>query len=163
MVSVLLLAGAFGLFQWMLAAGRSEAVARTVTANVFVFVQIFYLLNCRSLTRSLFHVRLFSNPWVWLGIAGMTLLQLLSTYTGPMIRLFESSPILPTDWILILSGGMIRRTAPNFHYFADDLERVRASLGRILALSTHRLWLGHGGPLGCQEVASWYRSRFAGR
>jgi Ca2+-transporting ATPase len=107
MVSMLLLAGAFGLFQWMLADGRSEAVARTVTVNVFVFVQIFYLLNCRSMTQSLFHVGLFSNPWVWLGIAGMTLLQLLYTYTAPMNRLFESSPILATDWIMILAVAVI--------------------------------------------------------
>jgi cation-transporting ATPase F len=47
--------------------------------------------------------------------------------------------------------------------FADDLELVRSSLERILALSTHRLWLGHGGPLGSQDVASWYQARFGDR
>jgi len=103
LVSVLLLAGAFGLFQAMLAAGRSESVARTATVNVFVFVQMFYLLNCRSLTHSILHVGLFSNPWVWLGIASMTLLQLLYTYSPSMNRLFESSPIRLADWALILA------------------------------------------------------------
>lgn len=83
---------------------------------------------------------------------------------GSISLLLDSGEALVGDLLMGgYAGGMIRRTAPNFHYFADDLERVRSSLERILALSTHRLWLGHGGPLGSQEVASWYRSRFAGR
>ncbi len=102
LVSLLLLAGAFSLFQWMLAAGHSEAVARTVTVNVFVFVQMFYLLNCRSLTQSIIHVGLFSNPWVWWGVGAMAVLQLFYTYNPTMNRVFESSPISASHWIMIL-------------------------------------------------------------
>lgn len=102
LVSVLLLAGAFSLFQWMLATGHSESVARTVTVNVFVFVQMFYLLNCRSLTQSILHVGLNSNPWIWVGIGAMAVLQLFYTYNPTMNRVFESSPIGASHWVMIL-------------------------------------------------------------
>ena len=50
LVGVLLLAGAFGLFEYGLQTGQSVEEARTVAVNVFVFGEMFYLFNCRSLT-----------------------------------------------------------------------------------------------------------------
>jgi len=61
-VSTLLLVGAFGLFEWELMHGADIAEARTVAVNVFVMVQLFYLFNCRSLTKSIFRLGFFSNP-----------------------------------------------------------------------------------------------------
>ena len=51
--------------------------ARTVAVNVFVVGELFYLLNCRSLERSMFRVGVFSNPWVTGGVATMVGLQIL--------------------------------------------------------------------------------------
>ena len=110
LVSLILLAGSFGLFEWALISGLSEATARTVTVNVFVFVQIFYLFNCRSLTHSMFHVGLFSNPWIWFGVGAMIVLQLLYTYTPTMNRVFGSAPIQASHWALILSVALIAYT-----------------------------------------------------
>jgi cation-transporting ATPase F len=56
LVSLLLLAGAFGLFLRELAQGNPLAEARTVAVNVFVVVEAMYLFNCRSLTRSALRV-----------------------------------------------------------------------------------------------------------
>ena len=67
-VGGLLVAGSFGLFEWELIAGHSEETARTVAVNVFVMVQTFYLFKCRSLTRSVLEIGLFSNIWVWVGV-----------------------------------------------------------------------------------------------
>ena len=47
LVSVLLLAGSFGLFLLEQARGHTLAEARTVAVNVFVVVEAFYLFNCR--------------------------------------------------------------------------------------------------------------------
>lgn len=113
-VSAMLLAGAFGLFEWALATGLSESVARTITVNVFVFVQIFYLFNCRSLTHSMFHVGLFSNLWVWFGVSAMTVLQLLYTYTPGMNRVFKSAPIDARHWMLILTVAMVAYAVVGF-------------------------------------------------
>lgn len=77
--------------------------ARTAAVNVFVLVELFYLFNCRSLEHSLFHVGLFSNPWIWRGVAAMTALQLLLTYSPAMNRLFHTAPIDELAWVLILT------------------------------------------------------------
>ena len=53
LVSLLTLGGAFGLFVWENSRGASLAEARTAVANVIVFVQLFYLFNCRSLAQFL--------------------------------------------------------------------------------------------------------------
>ena len=107
LVGVLLLAGAFGLFEYSLAQGKTLAVARSVAVNVFVFCELFYLFNCRSLSYSMFHVGVFSNLWVIFGVISMTLLQLMFTYWPPMQALFGSASIDQEDWLLILAAGLI--------------------------------------------------------
>ncbi len=44
-------------------------------------------------------------------------------------------------------GGAFRTGVPRYHYFAEDLGRVRESIGKILDLSPKRIYVGHGGPL----------------
>jgi magnesium-transporting ATPase (P-type) len=107
LVGLLLLMGSFGLFEWSLRQGASEAEARTIAVNVFAVGQSFYLLNCRSLRLSIFQLGLFSNPWIWIGIAAMTTAQLLFTYAPLMNRLFHTAPISIMDWAYILVVGLI--------------------------------------------------------
>jgi len=107
LVGLLLLMGSFGLFEWALYQGASEAEARTIAVNVFAVGQSFYLLNCRSLRFSMFRLGLFSNPWIWGGIAAMTVVQLLFTYSPLMNRLFHTAPISIMDWVHILAVGLV--------------------------------------------------------
>jgi magnesium-transporting ATPase (P-type) len=103
LVSLLLLGGAFGLFLRSLEQGASLAEARTVAVNVFVMVEIFYLFNCRSLTRGFWTLGLFSNLWVWGGIVAMLVLQLLLTYWSPLSSLFQTAPIGLRQWAEIIA------------------------------------------------------------
>jgi len=107
LVGALILAGAFGLFEWELANGASVAAARTVAVNTVIMVEIFYLLNCRSLTHSMFRVGVFSNRWVIVGITVMVLLQLLFTYAPFMNAVLESAPIGAGAWARIVGVGLI--------------------------------------------------------
>ncbi|MGY6277993.1 cation-transporting P-type ATPase [Methylomonas sp. MgM2] len=107
LVGVLLLAGAFGLFEWELMQGESLAKARTVAVNVFVCSELFYLFNCRSLHYSMFHVGLFSNLWVIFGVVAMIALQGLFTYSPAMQTLFGSEAIGLDEWLLIVAAGLI--------------------------------------------------------
>ena len=102
LVGVLLLSGAFGLFELALARGTSEAQARTVAANLFVFGELFYLFNCRSLTLPLSTIGFFSNRWLLAGVTGMVVLQLLFTYSTVMNQLFHTEPIGFIEWTQIL-------------------------------------------------------------
>jgi len=95
------------LFEWALIQGASEAEARTIAVNVFAVGQSFYLLNCRSLRFSMFRLGVFGNPWVWGGIAAMTVAQLLFTYSPLMNRLFHTAPIGLMDWVHIVVVGLM--------------------------------------------------------
>ncbi len=103
LVSLLLLSGAFGLFELALYRGQSVAEARTVAANVFVMVEIFYLFNCRSLTRSFWSAGLFSNPWVWFGGGAMIALQMVFTYLPTFNRVFQTAAIGAQEWLSIVA------------------------------------------------------------
>jgi magnesium-transporting ATPase (P-type) len=102
-VSLLMLAGGFTLFLWELQReSASLAEARTAVVNAIVMVEAFYLLNCRSLTRSIFALGIFSNVWVLLGIGLIIAVQLLFTYAPVMNGLFHSSPISGEAWLRIV-------------------------------------------------------------
>jgi Ca2+-transporting ATPase len=106
LVAFLLLVGAFALFELETMQGEPEAKARTVAVNVFVFGELFYLFNCRSLRYSMFRLGLFSNPWIFLGVSTMAVLQLLFTYTPVMNRAFGTAPIGAIEWVIILAMGV---------------------------------------------------------
>jgi len=101
LVSVLMLAAVFTVFNWQKGDGYPVEVARTVAVNLFIMIELTYLFNCRSLTRSMFKIGLFSNPWVLVGSGLMIVLQLLFTYTPFMNKIFHSAPISANDWGLI--------------------------------------------------------------
>ena len=107
LVGFMLLIGSFALFELALYQGASEAEARTIAVNVFAVGQTFYLLNCRSMRFSMFRLGLFTNPWIWIGIAAMSVAQLSITYLPFMNRLFHTAPIGGTDWLRILGVGLI--------------------------------------------------------
>jgi len=107
LVGTLLLIGAFGLFQWELAQGASLDEARTVAVNVFIVMELFYLFNCRSLTKSVFQLGFFSNIWVFVGVAAMLLIQMVYTYVPVMNQLFHSTAIGLGSWARIMLAGAI--------------------------------------------------------
>jgi magnesium-transporting ATPase (P-type) len=106
LVSGIMLAGAFGLFRWEQARGVSDAEARTVAVNVFVMVELTYLLNCRSLERSMFQVGVFRNRWLVGGIVAMVGLQVAFTYAPVMNTLFHSAPIDTAAWLRIAAVAL---------------------------------------------------------
>lgn len=103
LVGILLLLGTFGLFQWQLCRGESIAAARTVAVNVFVFGELFYLFNCRSLSCSMFKLGVFSNRWLFVGVTAMIGLQMLFTYLPAMQKIFGTEGLGMTEWLLIIA------------------------------------------------------------
>jgi cation-transporting ATPase F len=74
--------------------------------NVFIVIELFYLINCRSLTRSIVQLGLFTNPWLFGGIALMLALQMVYTYLPLMNYLFQSVPLDPAAWARIVLVGL---------------------------------------------------------
>jgi len=106
LVAGVLLVGAFGTFHWEQARDVPVAETRTVVVNMFAMTLVAYLFNCRSLERSMFHVGVFSNRWVWVGVAAMVSLQLAFTYLPAMNDLFHSAPIDGADWLRVAAVAL---------------------------------------------------------
>jgi cation-transporting ATPase F len=107
LVSLLILAGAFGAFLWeQQMRGKSLTEARTTVINVIVMVEVFYLLNCRSLLHSIFSINFWSNRWIFAGIAGMLTAQVLFTHAPFMNRLFHTAPMDAGSWLYVIAVGL---------------------------------------------------------
>ena len=107
LVSVLMLLAGQALFVWeQRALGAPVNEARTIVVNLIVGIEVFYLLNCRSLTTSFLRIGWFSNRWVWIGIAIMLTAQLLFTYLPVMNRWFGTAPIRPEAWLHVFLAGL---------------------------------------------------------
>jgi len=120
MVALLLAAGACGLFLWeyfrIVGSGpitQAEhhgalAEAQTVCVTCITFTQAFYLLNCRSLRRSMFSQGMLSNPAIFVGIGVLLLLQLCFVYLPPLNLLFNSTPLDLIGWLdALLVGALV--------------------------------------------------------
>ncbi|WP_289019176.1 cation-transporting P-type ATPase [Desulfobacter postgatei] len=108
MVSLLLVIGSFGFFELEIAlTDGNEALARTVAVNMFVFGEMFYLFNCRSMTHPVWTLGLFSNPLLWAGVGIMTLMQMLYTYLPVFNTIFQSAPMGQRQWGLVLLSSLI--------------------------------------------------------
>ncbi len=108
LVSVLIAAAAFGLFEASLRhAPERVDEARTIAANTVVVLEVAYLFACRSLTHPVWRIGLFSNRWLWAGASIMLLVQLAWTYLPVMNRLFHTAPLHWAWWLAFSAAGAL--------------------------------------------------------
>jgi len=107
LVTLLMLVGGFGLFLYeRQVLGASLETARTVVVNLIIMVEVFYLLNCRSLLHAPWTIGFWTNRWVFVGIGAMLATQLLFTHLPLMNRLFHSAPLDAAAWLRIVGVGV---------------------------------------------------------
>ena len=103
-VSLVLMAGTFGLFVWYRIGGCCIEEARTVAVNVLVFFEIFYLFNTRRFYASAFRMEtLTGNRYAVWAVVVLILFQLLFTYAPPMQLLFQTTPLSVMHWVHIVA------------------------------------------------------------
>lgn len=107
LVSGLLVAGAWWLFEWELANGATLPEARTAALNLFVTVEAFYLFSCRSLTQSAWRIGIFTNRWLMMGVAAQTVAQLSITYLPAMNTVFQTAPLDVGVWLRIFAIAVV--------------------------------------------------------
>lgn len=107
LVSSLLVAAAWWLFEWEIGNGATVEAARTAALNLFVVVEAFYLFSCRSLTRSALRIGLFSNRWIIVGVTVQAIAQLAITYLPAMNTVFDTAPIGIPAWVRIFAGATV--------------------------------------------------------
>ena len=107
-VSVLMVAGTFGLFLWQRLQGAELEVARTVAVNTLVIAEVFYLFNARFLTSgSLSRAGFLGNRYALLAVAVVLVFQLMFTYLPLMQTFFGTAAIGWREWLHILAFGLL--------------------------------------------------------
>jgi len=74
--------------------------ASTMAFTTFVLFQLFNAFNCRSATKSVFTIGLFSNRGINWCFLGSIAAQLLVIYTGPLNLIFRTTPVPPSSLLL---------------------------------------------------------------
>lgn len=106
-VSTCILISVYGLFEWSIQNGFSLEEARTIAVNTIVMIEIFYLFNCRSLSKSIFKMGFFSNKLIFLGVLIMLSLQIGITYLPFMNEVFQTAPIEIYSWLIIIAISVL--------------------------------------------------------
>ncbi|GAA3164706.1 cation-transporting P-type ATPase [Blastococcus jejuensis] len=101
MLSVLMVAATWWLFEWELGGGASLAEARTAAVNLFVGIEVLYLFSCRTLDAPVRRVGLLSNRWVLGGVALQVLAQAALTYLPALNSAFGTAPLGLRTWLFI--------------------------------------------------------------
>jgi magnesium-transporting ATPase (P-type) len=107
LVSVLFLCGVFGIFAYAIDRGYSVELARTMTLNTLVVMEIFYLFFTRNLYgTSLTWKALRGTKIVWMTVATVTAAQFAITYLPPLQELFATEAVPLFDGMLIVGVGV---------------------------------------------------------
>jgi cation-transporting P-type ATPase F len=107
LVSVIMAAGGFWICNHIVGSGGDMTEARTAVVNTVVFTEIFYLFNCRSLSRSPWAVGFLRNRWAIFGSLLMAALQLVLTYIPIMNRWFGTASLKGEEWLKVLGVSLI--------------------------------------------------------
>jgi hypothetical protein len=67
--------------------------------------EAFYLFSSRALMRPAWSVPIFSNMWLWAGIAAMGTAQALFAHLPVANRLFGSAPLDAESWVRVILVG----------------------------------------------------------
>lgn len=99
--------GTLFVFVAALFLGVNMLSARTMAFSTLVFSQLFHVFDCKSETRGIFEVGIFSNPYLVAAVAISTLMQLSVIYLPPLQAIFKTAPLYTWQWGLILTvaGG----------------------------------------------------------
>lgn len=124
-VSACILISVYGLFEWSIQNELQIEKARTISINTIVMIEIFYLLNCRTLNKSIFRKGFFSNKLIFLGILIMLFLQVSLTYVPQMNMVFQTEPIELDYWLIILGIAIIVFLLIEFTKFVSDKIKVK--------------------------------------
>ena len=106
-VSLLFVAGAFGIFFYAIERGFSVELARTMVVNTIVVMEIFYLFSVRYIHGpSLTWQGVLGTPAVLIALLTVVAAQLAFTYVPSMQAVFRTEPIGPFDGALIVGIGV---------------------------------------------------------
>lgn len=108
LVAGLFLAGVFGMYEYAMIKGYSEALSRTIAMNTLVVLEIFHLFFIRNMYgTSLNRKSVLGTRVVWAAVIAVTIGQFAITYVPWLQTIFETQAISVSDGFLIIIVGVI--------------------------------------------------------
>lgn len=105
-VTVLFLAAIYGIFNYAMDRGYSLELARTLTVNMLIILEIFHLFYIRNIhTTSLTWEAVRGTPAVWICLMIVVVGQLLFTYAPFMQDIFDTRPVTLIDGVILIGVG----------------------------------------------------------
>jgi len=83
---------------------KNIATARTAALVTLVLSQLIHVFECKSETKGLFEIKLFSNIYLVLAVISSVLMLLGVIYLPFMITVFGTVPLKLNEWLI--SGGI---------------------------------------------------------
>ena len=128
LVSLLFLAGIYGVFAYALDRGHDLDVARSMALNTLVVLKIFHLFFVRNLHgTALGWAMLRGTGVVWVCVILACAAQAIITYVPPMHRVFGTAPVPPGEALLIIGVGVV------FFALIETEKQMRLALRANLA------------------------------
>ena len=108
LVSILFLAGVFGIYSYAIDRGYSVELARTMALNTLVVMEIFHLFFIRNIYgTSLTRRAVRGTPVVWATVLALTVAQFAITYLPPLQAVFATESVPLFDGALIVGVGVV--------------------------------------------------------
>jgi magnesium-transporting ATPase (P-type) len=96
-------AGTLWMFWWVWQGTGDLGRAQTVALTTMVLFQVFHVGNCRSETRSIFQVPLWSNPFLFAATAIAVLVHVSALYFPPTQFLLRVEPLDLDTWVRMVA------------------------------------------------------------
>lgn len=123
--STLFLFAVFGVYAYAIDQGYSLAVAQTMSMNMLVVLEIFYLFFIRNLyTTSLNWNAVKATRFVWASVLTVIAAQFAITYLPPLQAIFGTEAVPLMDGILIVAIGAV------FFALIETEKQMRLSFGQ---------------------------------
>lgn len=107
-VSILFLCGVFGVYHYAINQGYSIELARTMTLNTLVVMEIFHLFFIRNIYGTSLNWKLIrGTKVVWAVVVIVTAAQFAITYLPSLQNIFQTRPVSYLDGALIVGIGMV--------------------------------------------------------
>jgi magnesium-transporting ATPase (P-type) len=124
-VSLLFVAGVFGIYAYAADKGHPEELARTIALNTLVVFEIFHLFFIRNIYgTSLTWKAARGTRVVWTTVLLITAAQFAITYLPPLQAVFGTAAVPLSDGVIIVGLGAV------FFAILEIEKQMRLSLGR---------------------------------
>ncbi|MFN4282875.1 MAG: cation-transporting P-type ATPase [Alphaproteobacteria bacterium] len=108
LVSILFLAAVFGIYSYAIHKGYMLELARSMTLNMLVVLEIFYLFFIRNIySTSLTWRAVRGTPIVWATVIAVSAAQFAVTYLTPLQQVFGTMPVPFFDGLIIIAVGIM--------------------------------------------------------